>query len=217
MSLRSQIRRVPGARAVQAWQQGRLKQSSYHHTILTLSEGNALIGSALAAGRPYLVGRSGKVELGCVTHYLKARRAGAPKDYPRHGVLAMSNNAGFFPATNDTLDGFAKEYLGAVRQLDAIGMWFNRGENDLVWEFCPRADLVPPMSLEPYCHEDPRSIELAGKRVLVSIRSRPPSVRTTNGNAGYFSKTPGSSGLRAACPQGSTVDRRRARRARFLV
>jgi hypothetical protein len=54
-----------------------------------------------------------------------------------------------------------------VRQLDAIGVWFNRGENDLVREFCPRADLVPLMSLEPYYHEDPWSVQLSGKKVLV--------------------------------------------------
>jgi hypothetical protein len=79
----------------------------------------------------------------------------------------MSLNAGFFPVTNETLDGFSEEYLEAVRELDAIGVWFNRGENDLVREFCPRADLIPLMSLEPYYHNDPWSMELAGKRVLV--------------------------------------------------
>lgn len=167
MSLRSKIRRVPGVGAVRAWQQGRLKRSDYHSTILTFSQGNSLIRSALMAGRPYLVGRAGSTELACVTHYLRARRAGAPKDYPRRVVFAMSNLSGFFPAINETLDGFAEEYVEAVRQLDAIGVWFNRGESDLVREFCPRADLVPLMSLEPYYHEDPWSIELAGKRVLV--------------------------------------------------
>lgn len=168
MSLRSQIHRVPGVGAIRAWQQGRPRRSDYHRTILTLGGGNALIRSALIAGRPYVVGRAGDVELGCVTHYLRARRAGAPRDYPRRYVVSrMSNNAGFFPATNDALDRFAEEYLEAVRQLDAVGVWFNRGENDLVREFCPRADLVPLMSLEPYYHEDPWSIELAGKRVLV--------------------------------------------------
>lgn len=167
MSLRSKMRRVPSVGAIRAWQQGRPKQSDYHRTILTLSDGNALIRGALIAGRPYLIGRVGNTELDCVTHYVTARRTEATKDYPRSVVLTMGNNSGFFPATNETLDGFAEEYLAAVGQLSAIGVWFNRGENDLVREFCPTADLVPLTSLEPYYHEDPWSIELAGKRVLV--------------------------------------------------
>lgn len=172
-SLRNQIRRVPGGRAIRAWQQGHrdepgcLKPSDYHRPILTLSEGNFLIRSALSLGRPYLVGRPGTVELDCLTHYLKARRAGWPKAYPGTVVSMMANNAGFFPATNRTLDGFAEVYLEAVRELDAICVWFNRGESDLAREFCPRADLIPLRSLEPYYHNDPWSIELAGKRVLV--------------------------------------------------
>jgi NADPH-dependent 2,4-dienoyl-CoA reductase/sulfur reductase-like enzyme len=40
MPLRSQIRRVPGVRAVRAWQQSGPKQSDYHRPILTLREGN---------------------------------------------------------------------------------------------------------------------------------------------------------------------------------
>ena len=167
MTLRSKIRRLPGVVAIRAWQQGRPKQSDYHRTILTLGDGNALIRSALIAGRPYLVGRAGKTELECVNHHLGKRRGRLPEPYPRRIVSMMSNNAGFFPSTDDALDRFAEEYLSAVRELDAMGVWFNRGENDLVREFCPRADLVPLMSLEPYYHRDPWSIELAGRKVLV--------------------------------------------------
>ena len=173
MSLRSVVRRVPGVKAFRAWQRARLEQrahprpSDYHRRILTLGEGNALIWSKLIAGRPYLAGRAGSVELDCVTHYLASRRAGAPRDYPDSVASSMCNNAGFFPGTNEMLDGFSEEYLRAARQLDTIGVWFIRGENTLARDFCPRADLVPPRSLEPYYHQDPWSIALAGKRVLV--------------------------------------------------
>jgi hypothetical protein len=174
MSLRSQIGRVLGVKAVRAWEQRRqpqqslAKPSDYHKAILTLSEGNSLIREALIAGGPYLAGRAGTVELDCITHHLETRRGRASKkDYPESVVFMMSNNAGFFPATNGTLDRFAEQYLEAVRQLDAMCVWFNRGESDLAREFCSRADLVPLRSLEPYYHEEPWSIELAGKRVLV--------------------------------------------------
>jgi len=60
MSLRSQIGRVLGVKAVRAWEQRRqpqqslAKPSDYHKAILTLSEGNSLIREALIAGGPYL-------------------------------------------------------------------------------------------------------------------------------------------------------------------
>ena len=172
-SLRKQIRRAPGVAFIRAWQKGRrrepdsLKPSDYHKPIHTLGEGNALIRDALSAGRPYLVGRPGTVELDCLTYYLKARRTRRPKAYPSTVVSMMANNAGFFPATDGSLDGFVEEYLEAVRQLDALCVWFNRGESDLAREFCPRADLIPLRSLEPYYHDNTWSVELAGKRVLV--------------------------------------------------
>jgi hypothetical protein len=174
MSLRSRIRRVPAARAVRDWAQRRhqqrtlIKPADYHKVILTPSEGNSLIRDALIARVPYLAGRAGTVELDCVTHYLRFRCARATKkEYPESVVSMMSNNAGFFPVANDALDRFAEEYLEAVRRLDAMCVWFNRGESDLAREFCPRADLIALRSLEPYYHEEPWSIELAGKRVLV--------------------------------------------------
>ena len=167
MSLRSRIRRVPGVRGVRDWQQGRLRPSDYDRAILTVSKGNTLIRNALLAGRPFMVGRSGKVELGCVDHFLRVRHTTAPKDYPRSVAFQMSNNAGFFPASNEALDRFSEEYLDAVRHLDAIGVWFNRGESVLARQFCPGADLVPLESLEPYYDEDPWSSALAGKTVLV--------------------------------------------------
>jgi hypothetical protein len=161
------MRRLPGVQIVRAWRQGRLKWSDYDRVISTPSEGNLLIQKALVGRQPYLVGRAGKVELECVMHYLEKRRDRLPESYPRRIISMMGNNAGFFPGTDDALDGFVEEYLKAVRALDTIGVWFNRGENDLIREFCPRADLVPLISLEPYYHQDPWSIELAGKRLLV--------------------------------------------------
>lgn len=174
MSVRSRMGRALGLRSVRAWRQRRhqdpslARPSDYHRAILSPKQGNALIHDALVAGRPFLVGRAGTVELDCVTHFVGARRAGASKaGYPESVVSMMANNAGFFPVTDDTLDRFAEEYLEAVSQLDAICVWFNRGESDLAREFCPRADLIALRSLEPYYHEEPWSIELAGKRVLV--------------------------------------------------
>ncbi len=102
-----------------------------------------------------------------MTHYLKHRRGGDSSPYPDAVAFHMGNNAGFFPATAEDLDRFAREYLHAVGALDAVAVWFNPGESDLAREFCREAELVPLRSLEPYYHRVPWSAKLAGKRVLV--------------------------------------------------
>ena len=167
--------RLPGARAVASWlghkrtanDRAPLRPSDYHRAILSLEDGNALIRGALVSGRSFLAGRPGTVELDCVTHYLKHRRGGESSPYPGAVAFHMGNNAGFFPATAEDLDRFAREYLHAVGALDAVAVWFNPGESDLAREFCREAELIPLRSLEPYYHRVPWSAKLAGKRVLV--------------------------------------------------
>jgi hypothetical protein len=174
MAIRTLLRRLSGPR-VGAWLAGsrhaasvsELRPADYHRSILTLEQGNGLVRHAVATGAPFVAGRSGTVELDCVTHYLKHRRSGRPRDYPDSVSVQMGNNAGFFPVTAAALDRFAVGYLEAVAALDAMAVWFNPGESDLAREFCPEAPLVPLRSLEPYYHRDPWSSALAGKRVLV--------------------------------------------------
>ncbi len=79
----------------------------------------------------------------------------------------MSNNAGFFPVTHTLLCQFAEVYLDAVAQLDAVGIWFNPGEDQVLRTRCPRSVVMPLRSIEPYYHHLPWSAQLRGKRVLV--------------------------------------------------
>lgn len=149
-----------------------LEPSDYHCPILSQQAGNDLIARAVVTGEPFLAGRSGTVELDCLTYFLRHRRAAllrgrSPRQYPVEVAAAMANNAGFFPATSENLDAFVAEYLAAVQLLDADAVWFNPGESDLAREFCPDAALVPLRSLEPYYHDDPWSEHLSGRRVLL--------------------------------------------------
>src|SRR5450759_4395564 len=48
-----------------------------------------------------------------------------------------------------------------------MGVWFNNGEDHVVQAFCPDAELIPLMSIEPYYHQDPWSRRLCGRKVLV--------------------------------------------------
>lgn len=79
----------------------------------------------------------------------------------------MEYNAGVFPTTCENLDRFSELYLGGVSQVDAMGVWFNVGEDYIVNEYCPSAALMPLLSLEPYYHAEPWSQALERRRVLV--------------------------------------------------
>ena len=79
----------------------------------------------------------------------------------------MSTNAGFFPATESSLDAFCDEYLCAASEIDVLGVWRNEFEQNIANQVCPAACLVPLRALEPYFHSDPWSGALAGKTVLV--------------------------------------------------
>jgi hypothetical protein len=54
-----------------------------------------------------------------------------------------------------------------LRNINALGVWYNYDENLIAKEYCPQAELIPLQSIEPYYHTDPWSVALNGKKVLV--------------------------------------------------
>lgn len=171
MTLRKRVARLPGAaplrHALNLERPRRPVPSEYHKPIATQTEGGEVIRSLLESGQPALVGRIGGFELDCLMHYLQHRHRGRKRPYPENVLHTMKNNTGFFPVTHDALDAFAEEYLAAIALTDAMGVWFNIGENRVVGEYCPAAKLIPLRSIEPYYLVGPWSRELRGRRVLV--------------------------------------------------
>lgn len=171
MTLRRRITGLPGAptlhRVLRLKRPRRPEPGDYHRPILGLTAGGKLIHSLLCVERPALIARSGYVELACVMHYLSRRGRGRTQSYPKSMLHTMSNNTGFFPVSDDALDDFARVYLAAIAMADAVGVWSNIGEDHVVREFCPDAELIPLRSIEPYYDVDPWSRALRGRRVLV--------------------------------------------------
>jgi len=117
--------------------------------------------------RPALVSRLGFAELACVMYYLQHRRGAVRWPYREWILQVMRTNAGFFPASHKALDGFAEAYLSAATLADAMGVWFYSGEDRVLGEYCPNAELLSPASIEPYYDVNPWSRALRGRRVLV--------------------------------------------------
>ena len=164
------IARLPGTppllRVLRLEPPRRREPGDYHRPILSLAEGGDLIHSLLCEERPALIARIGSGELACVMHYLRHRCRGWRLPYPEAILHTICYTGGVFPATA-ALDAFAREHLAAISHANALGVWFNYGEDQVAQAFCPNAELIPLRSIEPYYHPDPWTRALCGRKVLV--------------------------------------------------
>ena len=116
---------------------------------------------------PFLVARFGDAELRA-TVYAYERELGIRNKFPPYIKNVMHMNAGFFPATDESLYEFGKAILQSIKQVDIWGVWFNILEDYFTCKFRSEADLVPLEALEPYRMQGvPWSAALKGKKVLV--------------------------------------------------
>lgn len=138
----------------------------YHKKVVDLAEGNRLISYGINENKSLLVARIGDTELYLTLHYLhyKNRKKVDWLDYHREIICQQS---GIFPGNDASLKKFIEAYLNAIAQTDIIGVWNNRGEDEVIRRYNPGAVLIPLESIEPYFFDDPWSQYLVNKKVLV--------------------------------------------------
>ena len=85
--------------------------------------------------------------------------------YDRSLRWQMRNWSGFFPTDDDALDRFGELILGDACKIDMLGSWLP-DESRLSYLF-PEANICRLVDLEPYFHENPWTVALEGRRVLV--------------------------------------------------
>ena len=120
---------------------------------------------------PFFIGRNGSTEQEAVSFWFTRRRIGAP--WPHSIKTNLRIGAGVWPATDESLDKWAKEYMDALGLLDGLAAgWyrpFASSESALLDYAAPNAFRTPLRSLEPYysvpSHRWTR--HLCGKRVAV--------------------------------------------------
>lgn len=136
------------------------------------------IREKLLAVEPCMIARLGHTELKVVLRYWHRRNSSLMLNgwryvRGRQGPFWWDNQtkeqlrvlSGFFPCTDEALDGFADRYLHDMGQIDVLGSWL-RDEINLAGCFS-RARIVPLQDLEPYYHNDPWTTALEGRTVLV--------------------------------------------------
>ncbi len=137
---------------------------------------NQWITSALLADAPLMVARLGAVELACVANY-RSILSGTRNyfDYitfkseafwwDTNTMFQMANNAGFFPATPPMLEQFSLMMMEDMKLTDILGSWL--WQEKLFQDELSGARKINLPDLEPYYHQNPWSMALQGKKVLV--------------------------------------------------
>jgi hypothetical protein len=144
----------------------RLLGPRYQRLILLGQEGQNRIGELIARNKPLMIARLGSVELSCLRFYL-GERAGKKNTYKNKIRHTLSNNAGFFPVDDNSIDAFSELYLDSLRQVDVMAIWLNQYEDVICNTYCRDAELLHLDCLAPYHFADPWSVKLEGLNVLV--------------------------------------------------
>ena len=129
--------------------------------IETGSVGNQWIAKMIVSNQPFCIARIGETELRICQEFQNNLI------YSDQAKTFAFQNAGIFPNNKDTLDAFAKVYIDAIKNTDAIGVWYNPGEGKLLKRLGVNPSLFELRALESYYYSEPWSAYLQGKKVLV--------------------------------------------------
>ena len=140
------------------------------------NQASDIIYNQLTSNDPCMISRFGAVEISAVTNYLgtistkhKVWNYITGKDpewWWNEGVKrVMTDNAGFFPSTEENLNKFSRLMLDDIKLLDVLGSWQN-DEMRFIDKF-PSASILYFVLLDPYWSTTPWTRALKGKKVLV--------------------------------------------------
>jgi len=144
--------------------------------VLRHQEANKAITDAINSPQPVMIARLGAVEASCIGIYKSIHSQQNKKlNYIRgraeafwweeNSMKLMANNAGFFPAEPKMLERFALLMIDDMTQVDILGSWV--WQEQLFKEELRNATRIGLPDLEPYNHDNPWSLSLEGKKVLV--------------------------------------------------
>ena len=143
--------------------------------VFDVDSANELIGRELLGPNPVFVGRVGATEQAVLRRWWWLR-SGSVETRPswldrigygpvlRYDIKSLS---GVFPTSGADLYRFGKTYVAALKDLDVLGVWGNRGEQRVISTANDLNALVPLTSLAPLERDDSWTRVLEGRHVLV--------------------------------------------------
>lgn len=156
------------------WIRGYLEKNGFQKTvekypsvcgrnIANANQTSSAITEAIMIGKPYMVARFGNVELEntgktdlCIEHHAKV------------SFDTLCNNAGFFPHNQSLLPIFCERMKNAMPLCDLQGVWYLPFEDYYLTCGQLNPKLITEVRyLEPWFADEPWTLALQGKRVLV--------------------------------------------------
>ena len=135
-----------------------------------------IIHDALTSDKPCMIARFGSTELTCLMNYIGVTKEKnkfisyfqgrtSPWWWEEKIINQLQNFAGFFPPKQEKIEKFCQLMLDDIPQVDVLGSWLV-GENIVKYDL-KSAQKVHFRFLEPFWSNEPWSIALTGKKVLV--------------------------------------------------
>lgn len=133
---------------------------------LLSNQSNDFIYNSILSAKPFMAGRYGSVEHYVVIKYI-ASKMGLFRNIPEKDINMLCNNAGFFPKEIQMVERFCEVMLDANSQIDIIGAWVGVMEDYIIKTYAKNTVVTDLHTLCPYFYENPWSMALEGKKVLV--------------------------------------------------
>lgn len=144
-----------------------LSEPHFNRNVMTAEEGNGRLQQLVESGKPFAAARFGGTETKTIADVLYTKaggRLGGVSDRTLQRIMELS---GFFPADKKALEQFTQLYLNSSSQIDLLGVWNILLQGYLADNYVINAQLAELRMFEPYYFENPWTVALRGKRVVV--------------------------------------------------
>lgn len=144
----------------------------------TNQDASDIIYNMLMEDKPLMIARFGAVELSCILNNnfidggVLKNIFNVIKGYPYFLIFnssvkySMTNNAGFFPATDENLKRFSELYLKSSNEIDILASWMKHER--YIYSYMKKDHKrIFLDDLDSFRHENPWTRALEGKKVLV--------------------------------------------------
>ena len=132
--------------------------------------GNTYIKTKLLQCEPFIAGKIGGIECSALQEYFnnEFRANWFKKMHWTTLADAMFNNAGIYPQDSELLTRWSEIFSSSLANIDLLAVWNPQYHEDLIIvNWAPDSDLTTMRALEPFYHEDPWSLALESKNILV--------------------------------------------------
>lgn len=127
--------------------------------------GNDMIRKAIEDNIPFATSRFGFNELSAITN-CEGERLNLQK-YQMKNNFHLYGSAGFFPDEKWAYEKYYEWHISNIHYIDLLAVCFNRLEDYIIEKYMKDTQLAYFCALEPYYHENPWTMALEGKNVLV--------------------------------------------------